>query len=482
MIGVVTTPIIVRLLGGEGYGDFALLMSIFGILSVFTQSGIFNGLRKYLAEDQSTENWDNQVFGFYVQISLLVTGFFAITIAFFAHTRFVETWFSPEFQTYFILLAAYLFVSQFYSLSRGVLMGVGLEHHSEPIRIIKKMIYVVSAIALLYIGFGVRGVLLGQIIAATATGVLSLYLIKGIISFKSIWTPVSSQISRFQLLTFNVHSVLLAFLTVSLYHIDVLLLRPTVGATQTGYYKGALVLAEFLWVVPSAIQYALVQSASEMWSQEEYERITEVASISTRFNLSLMIIMVLGLAVLARDFVPLYFGQEFTPAVEPLLLLLPGVLGFALARPIFAIGQGKGEIKNLVLATGGAAVLNLLLNLLLIPRYGTRGAAIATSIGYGSMAVFHILIARQIGFNPIADLRLFRITIAGLLSAPIIYAVARVLPTLPSLIIVPPTGFCVYMLLSVQLGVVDKEELMRLQEKAPRQTDRIFKWLIAVKK
>jgi O-antigen/teichoic acid export membrane protein len=218
-----------------------------------------------------------------------------------------------------------------------------------------------------------------------------------------------------------------------------------------------------------------------MWSREEYERITDIASTSTRLNLALMVIMMLGLAVLARRFVPLYFGEEFAPAVEPLLLLLPGVLGFALARPIFAIGQGKGEIKQLVLATGGAAGLNLLLNLLLIPRYGIQGAAIATSIGYGSMAIFHILIAWWIGFNPVADLRISRIIVAGSLSAPIIYGLARVLPSIPSLIVVPPVGFLVYVLLSVRLGVIEEIELVNLKEKAPQRISWIFRWLIAVR-
>jgi len=51
--------------------------------------------------------------------------------------------------------------------------------------------------------------------------------------------------------------------------------------------------------------------------------------------------MAVGLAALADIAVPIYFGAEAEPAITPLLLLLPGALGFAIARPILAVSQGK---------------------------------------------------------------------------------------------------------------------------------------------
>jgi len=47
---VVFTPLLVRLLGSGNYGDYAFLMSVFGLLMVLANSGIAEGLRKYLPE------------------------------------------------------------------------------------------------------------------------------------------------------------------------------------------------------------------------------------------------------------------------------------------------------------------------------------------------------------------------------------------------------------------------------------------------
>lgn len=477
VIGILTTPLIVRLLGSGGYGDYALVMSVFSVLTVFTNSGIFNGIRKFIAEDRPIEGWTDIIFSFYFRISIIITSALMFVLLIASQTSWIAGLLAPEFQTYFVILAAYLFISQFYSMGRGALMGFGLEHYSEPLRMVDKIIYAVVALALLYSGLGVSGLLAGRIVGILLVGVIAFWLIRSKISFGMLARSTPETVSRYDLLTFNVYSILLAFLTISLYNLDILLLRPIAGDSETGFYRGSLVVAEFLWMVPMAIQYTLVQSTSEIWSKGQQERITDIASTATRINLSLIIIMGLGLAALADEFVPLYFGQDFTPAVGPLLLLLPGVLGLALSRPIFAIGQGKGELRALVLTTGAAALLNLLLNVVLIPRYGMYGAAVATSIGYGSMFFLHVWTAHRIGFDPVSDLRVIRIGVAAIAATPVVFGLDAVLPGIVSLVVVPPVGFLVYSSVSLRVGVIDTEEIEHLQNRSPDTIDPMYKAL-----
>ena len=357
-------------------------------------------------------------------------------------------------------------------------MGFGLEHYSEPLRMVEKVVYAVVALILLYYGLGVTGLLAGHIVGILLVGIVAFWLIRHKVSFRMLARSTPETISRYDLLTFNVYSILLAFLTISLYNVDILLLRPLAGDSETGFYRASLVVAEFLWMVPMAVQYTLVQSTSEMWSKNQRKRITDIASTTTRINLSLIVIMGLGLAALADEFVPLYFGQDFTPAVGPLLLLLPGVLGLALSKPIFAIGQGKGELRVLVLTTGVAAVLNLVLNILLIPRYGMYGAAVATSIGYGSMFFLHTWTAHRIGFDPIGDLRATKIVIAALVATPVVFGLAIILPGLVALLVVPPAGFFVYAVTSLRVGVIDVAEIKHFQDRSPNTVDPIYRVML----
>ena len=474
LLALLVTPLIVRLLGSAQYGDYAFILSILGITMILANAGIFDGTRKYIAEDREQPNWIEHVFGFYLRVAFILALAAALIYGTVSWLGFSEQLFSHEFTVYFYLLGGLIICRQAYSVARGGLMGLGLEDRSEPLSILKKVLFAIFGLLLAYIGYGVAGVLAGHIIATLTVSIIAFAVLFREINLKAVFSRVPTEFPKRELFSFNSLSVILILLTASLYHVDILLLRPLAGSEATGYYRAALVIAEFLWFVPNALQIVLLHSTSELWSKEKTDEVSTLVSKITRYNLSLVIILVIGLAALAGNFMPIYFGSEFEASVLPLILLLPGVLGFALARPIFAVGQGKGELRILIAATGSAALINLILNILLIPRYGMAGAATATSIGYGSMFILHTLIARRIGFDPLSDIRAGRILLAGIVTAPIIFALASVLSPIVSLVVVPPVGFVIYATLSLRLNVVDNTEIEQLQQRAPEKILSVF--------
>jgi len=470
LLGVFITPILVRILGSELYGDYALLLSLLAVITTITHAGISAGIRKFIAEERAPDNWQDRVFAFYFRFAMLLAFGAAAVLILFGRYGPVEFLFGEEFGVYFQFLALVVVTGQLFYVTRYTLMGLSQEHLSEPLTVVKKVIYGVFGLSLAYIGYDIVGVLTGTAIAALFCGIAAVWLLRPHVDLKSVLSPVPSGFSRWELLSFNVYNTLFILITISLYNIDILLLQPIAGSEETGFYKAALVIAEFLWLVPQAIQVVFIHSASERWSRGEFEEISEMASVATRFTLAFTLLLVIGLAALATEFMTLYFGAEFIEAVTPMLLLLPGVLGFALARPMYAIGQGKGELRILIIATGLAAVINLVLNIVLIPRYGMAGAAIATSIGYGSMLVFHVMAARRIGFNPLRDLRLWRIGVAGAVTAIAVFGAASAIDSrIAALVIVPPIGFMTYVVVSLKLNVVSPNEVRLLERQLPNR-------------
>lgn len=474
VVSVLVTPLLVRALGSQGYGDYALVMSAVTLLMILVNAGIFDGIRKYIAEERSMTDWEEYVFGFYARLAGVLVGTAAVVLVVVTHLGLIDWLFGERFRTYFYVLAMLIIGNQSYELVRGTLMGFGQEHYSEPLVVINNIIFSIVGVGLAYLGYGVTGALFGHLVGTLGVTVLGLVFLRNHLSLSSVFRSSPSTFPRRELFSFNTLSVVLIFLTSSLYQVDILLLQPLSGSEQTGQYKAALVVAEFLWFAPTAIQLVLLQATSEMWTSHDTEHITTISARVTRYVLLLTALMALGLAALADPFVPLYFGAEFTAAIEPLLLLLPGVIGFAIARPIYAIGQGKGDLRILIIATGVAATLNVVLNLLLIPRFGMHGAAVATSIGYGSMAGLHVWSARRIGFNPIADLRLGRVALCTLGAAPVILGLAYVIPwSYVSLFVVPPIGFVVYVGLAFMTGAVDRDETQQLVDRLPAPLDRV---------
>lgn len=468
VVSVATTPLLVRILGPARYGEYATLFAVFGFIMILPKSGIHDGLRKYLAEDRPLEEWRDSVFGFYFRLATLLTLLVAATFLLLSVTPVVELALDEKYERYLPLLALWALVNQYSNYFRNSLMGLQLEHISEPIKLLKRFSFGVSAVVLAYVGYGVTGVIVGHLVSGALVIVVSLAVLRNHLSLDSVRRRVPAGFPARELAYFNVLTVIFILLLRSLAHVDVLMLEHFTTSEQVGYYRAALVIVEFLWFVPLSIQWTMLQSTSDLWRRGERERIERIATRVTRYTLLLTILLAVGLAALATVVVPLYYGPAFEPTVTPLILLVPGTVGFAVARPVLAISQAKGDMRIMIAATGATAVLNFGLNLVLIPTYGLVGAAVATTVGYGSLPIMHALGARRLGYRPFSDLRAARVLVTAAGGSAVIFGLAAVVQSdLLSLVVVPPLGFAAYSLLALKTGAIDPEEIVSIVESFP---------------
>ena len=93
-----------------------------------------------------------------------------------------------------------------------------------------------------------------------------------------------------------------------------------------------------------------------------------------------------GVSLVAPSAIHLFYGPAFVPSIAPLMLLLPGVCALSSAHIHNAYLCGVGKAHTTAALSAVALGLNLLLNLILIPRYGISGAAAASSLTYGTQA------------------------------------------------------------------------------------------------
>ena len=105
--------------------------------------------------------------------------------------------------------------------------------------------------------------------------------------------------------------------------------------------------------------------------------------------------LIIGFAVasvignrLIAQYIPLIFGEQFSEAVGALMLLspLPAIAAFQYLAADSLTGSGHQKARSIVQV--GAAVINIMLNLYLIPRYNWQGAAYATLIADSLRLVF----------------------------------------------------------------------------------------------
>ncbi|ELZ10976.1 polysaccharide biosynthesis protein [Halovivax asiaticus JCM 14624] len=468
-LGIVTSPLLATLLGESDYGDYSFLLSAFSIFMIFVSSGVTDGVQKFLGENRSEAAWSEHVVGFYFRLAILLGLAGSGLMVWFAGSdllpRLVE---GERFRRYFVLLAGLVVAAQFRSYVKRTLMGFGLEPYAESLTILHRFTFVGIALGLAALGYGVEGVLVGHIVGSTVPALVGFVLVARRVSILETLRIPPRSFPRRELLSFNGMSIVLVALLMSLYHVDVMMIRVFVDGPSTAFYKVALVLAEFLWVVPMALQTVLLHSTSELWSRGDHERVSRMAAKITRYTLLLTALLAVGIATLAPIAIPLLWPDEYVASLAPLYLLLPGAVGFAIARPVLAIAQANGNLRPLIAATGVVALVNVVLNWVLIAQFGMHGAAVATSVSYGLMFFLHVWSARRLGFDPLADARPLRVGVTIGLSAPLVVALSMYVEApLLSLAIVPVGGAAIFAILALLTGAIGFTEVLAIASSLP---------------
>lgn len=166
--------------------------------------------------------------------------------------------------------------------------------------------------------------------------------------------------------------------------LDVLLVANILGITQLGYYTIAFTIAELLWYLASSMSITLIPhvAASEEGS------LPTTTTTALRFTIWTTALLCLGVLLTDRFAIRLVLGPAFLPSITPLRWLLPGILFGAAEKILAADLTGRGRPDVTMVSAILALVTNLGINLLLLPRIGISGAAIASSLAYGFAACF----------------------------------------------------------------------------------------------
>ncbi len=184
------------------------------------------------------------------------------------------------------------------------------------------------------------------------------------------------------------------------YRVDLFLVEHFLGLAPTGVYSIAIMAAELLWLLSSAV------------TQAAYARIgTPNRGVAAKFvvrivhaNLTVLLLIAPLLYLAARFVLPWLLGPAYVDAPLLLAVLLPGVLSYGAASPLsayFTNHAGRPRVPALV--AGLSLAINVALCFALIPRLGVIGGAVATTASYVvSVIVMLTLFMRHAGISAAA--------------------------------------------------------------------------------
>jgi O-antigen/teichoic acid export membrane protein len=168
---------------------------------------------------------------------------------------------------------------------------------------------------------------------------------------------------------------------------DSFLINIILGVRETGIYSVTSGLAETLWYVPNALGTVMFSRAVDPKADAG-----RIASVLTRTTLAVALAMAVPAFILGPRLVRTVYGSQFADAGVALRLILPGIVAYSVVAVLsrYITGRGRPGTGTLILIAG--LVVNVGINLVLIPRYGIVGAAAASSVSYLVTAVLTLVV------------------------------------------------------------------------------------------
>lgn len=239
--------------------------------------------------------------------------------------------------------------------------------------------------------------------------------------------------------------VLSALLGLLVYNADLIFLRFLRGETTAGYYAAAYMVVSLAVNLGLTYRLSLLPTMTRLASTGEQQR--ELYHTATAHVFAAVFPVALGGFLLGPRLIEVVFGAEFRPAASALTVLIWSVpLTVLRDVPIVALVAGRQEKRILRLQVWSAAI-NILLNLLLIPRFGMLGAAWATVTTEAVRLVLALLLVRRDGYRLTSGNRFWRTAVAGATMAASLMIVRSA-----GLWIALPLGAAVYLITLAMVG------------------------------
>ena len=386
LAGLISLPITTRLLSQDDYGVMSLVFLTITVVSSLAAMGFPQSTTRFFSEYSDTSTPTLRTFCTTMTKGALASGLLAMVavllIALWLESTPSYSGMASHLKYAVVLLPIRLVSSVFLQIFRGNQQTFAYNLFS----ISNRYLTIAAIVALLLYVYGdVAAVFVGTIaIELAVLLVAAVYLVrKRFIGWiGSDYTLVSRAI-RFGA------PLVVADLMVSLvasadrFAIQFFLDSSSVAIYSVGYDIADYVATMFA----NPLQLALLPIVYKLWSNQGQEVTQEFLNKSISLSTAIIVPMIAGFAVVGPDVVTTLASEKYAESGQLIRLIAPGVI-LGSVNFLFFIGLLLHEKTRVItVLNGSAVVLNLLLNILLIPSFGIKGAVYATIATYVTLNI-----------------------------------------------------------------------------------------------
>ena len=395
-IGIII--IIARVLGPEGQGLYSLIILFPSLLLIFTSFGINPASVFLIGKGKYSPK---EVFGNGIIFNSLIS-ILSILIGLIVIFFFSENFFPGVEKKYLFLILPLIPLTLFFGLGSQILLGMQKIKKYNIVSFLQTSLFLILIGVLFFQWFSIGSVILAQIFSFLLAGIILFFIVKKEVGGFSLRFNKNYFKESF---SYGIKMHLGGIFSFLHYRIDLFLLNIFINPLAVGFYYAAAKLAEGIWVFSTSASTMLFTRVA---SEKDEKGLKEFTPIVCRNVLLITLLIVVLLFFLSDWIITLFYSEDFIDSVRPFQILLIGTLAISgwriLANDI--AGRGKPLLNTYVI--GASVVLNIILNILWIPKYGITGAAWATAISYLFMLVPTLFIYRKVSGNRLKDIIFFQ--------------------------------------------------------------------------
>lgn len=390
--GFIASVITARLLGVEGRGNYALILNTSNFLNLLLGFSLGSVIVHVISTDKTP--FRNTINSLTLIISALIIFCLLLLLIFpFDSFKFLlpanENVVFWKFVLLFLFLCS-LAITLFNSILSGKKLFSVQQRNALRMAVFSCLAFIILYVFKSELEIDFRFFILFQL-AIIAITVASIYWVY----FKNARPPFTftflSQSQLKYILSFSFMAYVANIFQFLSYKMDFWFVEYYNGTKELGIYSLSVNLAQMLWLMPQAISTVFIAYSG---SNIEGKAVSQTNTL-VRITISIILVVAAILAAGIDFFIPVLYGVEFSESAFLFKLLLLGIVPFCITTIIASYFAGKGVIKiNLYCSLIGFAIC-LLFDIILIPKYGIRGAAIATIISYCISTVYIIFMYMQ---------------------------------------------------------------------------------------
>ena len=408
-IGYVLTLVIANLFGAKGLGDYVLAITVLSFFTLLAKIGLDTTSLRFISSFASQERWTS-IFYFRKQIMLILfcTSIFVSVLMYFlanpiadlinANARYIEL------NAFFVLPMAFFMLH--YESLRGLKR---ITEFSFFYRMSKALFSIIAIVVIYQFNKGSEVPVYAYLVSLLIVSLLSFLSFQYWLKKKSSSKESTEKevMTYFMLLKISIPLMLAQSVQYIMAWTDKLILGSIATPEDVGVYFTAFKLSMFAAVALMSINSIASPKFAEMFANDDIEGLEKVVHQSTKMIFWTSIPLI-GVFFVFPEFLLGLFGEEFKIGVTAFIFLSCGRLVSSLSGSVGNILQmtGNQNIYGIILLFG--AIMNVVLNLMLIPEsnplssYGISGINGAAFASMCSLSLWNLsmvlVIKKKFGF------------------------------------------------------------------------------------